>query len=243
MIAELAHLFKGPFAALGEAFFVNPAPQLPLKTFFASQALRDTLDCFSQRWPEPDPRAVATQWSKTYFSALLPGTLLPSLLLDWQLPLSVETVGLHLSPNGAVRGFDLSSSGGLRRPTGETSGRFDFLVEGHLRPVIDAMASVLPLSRKVLWSNAGNVFENVLCRAADLLGKDHPALCEANAILANRLLPDGKANPLFEPVRYIVEAEAAVRQRRICCLRYFTPELGYCKSCPKLNLSKDNETR
>lgn len=187
----------------------------------------------SRRWHEPDPRVVATQWSKTYFSTLLPAALLPCLLHDWSLPLAPATIGLQLSPAGAVSGFTLSSEGGCRNPPEMTAGRFDSLVEEHLRPVIDMLAAATPLPAKVLWSNAGNVFENVVGRASGLLGADHPAVKEGLAIMVERRDASGRANPLFQPIRYVHYNGARVRQRRVCCLRYFTPELGYCKSCPK----------
>ncbi|MGI2033947.1 siderophore-iron reductase FhuF [Rhizobium panacihumi] len=176
---------------------------------------------------------VATQWSKTYFSSLLPAVLLPCLLHNWHLPLSPQKMGIRISTAGAVSGFELPSPGGRRNlPEGEL-GRFDFLVIHHLRPVIEMLAAATSLPAKVLWSNAGNVFENVVGRASLLVGTDHPTIREAMAIMAERRDASGRVNPLFEPIRYIHKAEESSRQRRICCLRYFTPELGYCKSCPK----------
>lgn len=233
MIPELAHIFKGPFAALGETLSVDLTPKITLDNFLTSPHLQETLDIFSQRWAEPDPRVVVTQWSKTYFSTLLPAVLLPCLVRNWSLPLAPTTMGLQLSPAGAVSGFTLSSEGECRNPPAMTAGRFDFLVKEHLRPVIEMLAAATPLPAKVLWSNAGNVFENVVGRASGLLGADHPAVKEGLAIMVERRDASGRANPLFQPIRYVDNNGERVRQRRICCLRYFTPELGYCKSCPK----------
>ncbi|MQY49547.1 siderophore-iron reductase FhuF [Rhizobiales bacterium RZME27] len=233
MIPELSHIFQGPFGALGETLSIDIAPTMPLGNFCSSPQLHNTLDIFARRWPERDPRVVATQWSKTYFSTLLPAVLLPCLLHDWHLPLSPQKMGIRISAAGAVSGFELPSSGGHRNAQEKASGRFDFLVADHLRPIIEMLAAATPLPAKVLWSNAGNVFENVVGRASSLLGHDHPAVREAMAIMADRRNATGRANPLFEPIRYINEGGKNMRQRRICCLRYFTPELGYCKSCPK----------
>lgn len=233
MIPELAHIFKGPFAALGDTLSIEPSPGVTIEKFFTSAQLHETLEIFSQRWAEPDPRVVVTQWSKTYFSTLLPAVLLPALLNNWHLPLAPDTMALKLSPAGAVSGFTLSSEGGCFNVPEKAVGRFDFLVELHLGRIIDMLASTTPLPAKVLWSNAGNVFENVLGRASEMLGEDHPAVQAGMATMAARRGATGRANPLFQPVRYLDESGARVRQRRICCLRYFAPELGYCKSCPK----------
>lgn len=242
MIPELSHMFQGPFAALAETLSINTAPTMPLGDFCSSMQLHETLTIFAQRWPEPDPRVVATQWSKTYFSTLLPAVLLPCLLHDWHLPLSPETMGIRISSAGAVSGFELPSHGGHRNVLKVAPGRFDFLVAGHLRPVIEMLAAATPLPAKVLWSNAGNVFENVVGRASCLLGNDHPAVREAMDIMAERRDSSRRVNPLFEPIRYIDNGGENLRQRRICCLRYFTPELGYCKSCPKPGLDPDGGT-
>lgn len=233
MIPELSHMFQGPFAALGETLSINTAPTMPLSDFCSSMQVQETLEIFARRWLEPDPRVVATQWSKTYFSTLLPAVLLPCLLHDWHLPLSPETMGIRISSAGAVSGFELSSPGRHRNVLEEAPGRFDFLVTEHLRPAIGMLAAATLLPAKVLWSNAGNVFENVVGRASSLLGHNHPAVSEAMTIMADRRDATGRTNPLFEPIRYINEGGENIRQRRICCLRYFTPELGYCKSCPK----------
>jgi ferric iron reductase protein FhuF len=233
MIPELSHMFQGPFAALGETLSINTAPPMPLDYFCSSPQLNETLDIFARRWTAPDPRVVATQWSKIYFSTLLPAVLLPCLLHDWHLPLSPQKMGIRISTAGAVSGFELPSPGGHRNlPEGEL-GRFDFLVIHHLRPVIEMLAAATPLPAKVLWSNAGNVFENIVGRASGMLGTDHPAVKESLAIMVERRDASGRANPLFQPIRYVDNNGERVRQRRVCCLRYFTPELGYCKSCPK----------
>ncbi|PZQ88739.1 MAG: hypothetical protein DI534_11350 [Leifsonia xyli] len=39
----------------------------------------------------------------------------------------------------------------------------------------------------------------------------------------------GRSNPLVSPVTYPSEGG---RLRRVCCLRYFAPNVGYCGTCP-----------
>ncbi|HDZ38600.1 MAG TPA: hypothetical protein ENH62_09990 [Marinobacter sp.] len=45
---------------------------------------------------------------------------------------------------------------------------------------------------------------------------------------------DGRRNPLFQPVNYLIATtgEGHDRRRRLCCIRYLIPELDYCSNCP-----------
>ncbi len=83
----------------------------------------------------------------------------------------------------------------------------------------------------MLWSNAGNIAENIVGECAAQLGADHPGVVHGRALFAAKSLPDGRRNPLFEPVRYFPNRTPA-RRRRICCLRYRIAALPLCKTCP-----------
>jgi ferric iron reductase protein FhuF len=232
MINEVSHLFVGPLAELSDALHINSCPTNPLLEFLVSDRFEMSLARFSRRWPDSDPKATATQWSKTYFSTLIPATLVPTILMSWRFPLDPGLIGLRLSEDGAVRGFELPHAGHQVQAGINHSPRYDVLVDGHLRPVIDAISSATQLPKKVLWSNAGNVLENTVQRAIAFAGPAHPAIDEAMSLVRERRNPDGRTNPLFEPVRYEGVGQEMKRMRRVCCLRYFTPSLGYCKSCP-----------
>jgi ferric iron reductase protein FhuF len=62
------------------------------------------------------------------------------------------------------------------------------------------------------------------------------ALDQARDLLARPSLADGARNPLFAPVRYVADR----RVRRVCCLKYLTPEQKLCGVCP---LPADNPAR
>lgn len=235
MIPELQPIFEGPFAEVGKVLSISAHPETPLHPFLTSTDFQTNLALFSKRWPDPDARAVATQWSKTYFATLLPAVLLPLLMKGWRLPLHPEKMGIRLAPDGAVCGFDLPGIEPAQATPADPFTVYDFLIEDHLRPVIETIASASSLSQKVLWSNAGNVFENIISRAGRLLGPDHAAVRHAHTLMSARRRTDGRVNPLYEPIRYIEQDGEKLRMRRICCLRYFTESLGYCKSCPKPN--------
>ncbi|HSP30993.1 MAG TPA: siderophore-iron reductase FhuF [Halomonas sp.] len=68
---------------------------------------------------------------------------------------------------------------------------------------------------------------------------EHPlvnreALEAAKALLEARTLPNGKRNPLFQPVRHFQPkgSEEVKRVRKLCCLRYLLEEFDTCGTCP-----------
>jgi ferric iron reductase protein FhuF len=92
------------------------------------------------------------------------------------------------------------------------------------------------LSPKVLWSNAGNYFENLLNLMAKA-GMPAERLAPGRLLLESRTRPDGTRNPLFQPVQYLpVNDEHGQptlrRERKVCCVRYLLPELELCGNCP-----------
>jgi ferric iron reductase protein FhuF len=230
MIDVLSPFFQGPLEEVGAVLSIGDHPDaVNLAGFLEGGGLARALTLLSRRWREPDPRATATQWSKLYFSRLLPAALLPAMLDHWQLPLSPEQMKIRLDGEGVVTGLVLEHAGARMAQ----APRFDFLIDGHLEPVISALAAQSGLPAKVLWNNAGNIFETILMRASALLGADHPGIAEGMHLLQARRRKAGAGNPLFEPVRYRKTDEGTVRTRRLCCLRYLTDGLGLCKSCPK----------
>lgn len=234
MIAELAGLFRGDLAPMGAALVVNDhACGFELVADLTQHdRLSAILQRFSTIYQRPEPRAVASQWSKIYFSKLILPTVAASLILNWRLPLDVYETGIVLDELGRPETFYLTGSGSATTPqTAEE--RLSFVTHTHIASVINAISHVSGLSHKVLWSNAGNVVENVIAyceRFAPTLS----SVEQARVYLSTRRLANGEANPLFEPVRYVRLDEARIRKRRVCCIRYLMPCLEYCKTCPIL---------
>ncbi|WP_332302870.1 siderophore-iron reductase FhuF [Rhizobium sp. GR12] len=234
MIPELAGLFLGDLAPVGAGLVVNDHTRNFELVADLTQPgrLSAILERFSTFYQQPEPRAVASQWSKIYFSKLIVPSVAASLMLDWRLALDVDETGVILDELGRPEAFCLRHAGLAITPrTAEE--RFSFVIDAHIAPVISAIARVSGLSRKVLWSNAGNIVENVLSYCE----KSAPAKIsveQARVLLGARRLSDGEANPLFEPVRYPELDGAKVRKRRVCCIRYLIPSLAYCKTCPLL---------
>jgi ferric iron reductase protein FhuF len=232
MIAELAALFRGDLTGVGAVLVLKDDPRIfePVSAMMQPDRLSAILERFSKIYPDPEPRAVASQWSKIYFSKLIVPSVAASLILDWRLPLDIDSTGILLDDLGQAEAFRLEGPGSTSNPQ-TAEDRFSFLVDVHLEPLIEAIRKVSGLSRNVLWSNAGNIIENVI----EYCAKATPSLSgivEARALLAARRKAAGTANPLFEPVRYTELAALRTRKRRVCCIRYLIPSLDYCKTCP-----------
>ena len=235
MIPALAPLFIADFEHYRDVLVLPDDPRVgvPLRTFLTSEYLDEVLTRFGSAYPDSDPRGLASIWSKYYFIKLIPPVVAASLILDQRLPLHLDQVQLILNDDGLPAGFKLADSGQRWTPIPANAfERFDELLEHHLRPFIEALARHVRLSPKVLWSNAGNYFEWLLGVLATAM--PHADLTHFHQLLNAPLLPDGRRNPLYQPVRYLkVEGQdEPKRQRRVCCIRYRVNGLDYCGNCP-----------
>jgi ferric iron reductase protein FhuF len=233
MIDSLAPLFSGPLAAYGENLQLASDQQQVVSgsQLFQPDYFAEFIRELAARQGSDDLLALTSIWSKWYFCFLAP-TVAANLLLQRELPIALSDVGVALSAEGKPLGLRLPHDGSCLPPCSPFE-RFSTLIQGHLEPVIEVMASVSKASPRLFWSNAGNLFEFATTQI-----ERHPlatAGCSApaRAVLESRLRPDGRRNPLFAPVYYKdVGASEPQRLRRICCIRYRLPGIDYCSSCP-----------
>ncbi|EPC02198.1 hypothetical protein L861_15935 [Litchfieldella anticariensis FP35 = DSM 16096] len=230
---SLAQLYIGPMEALIPPLLSEaPARALPATELLVADRLNELLDRFAAQYQHGDRRAVASLWSKWHFNALLAPALAANLLLERDLPLTLDQVQVILTPEGRTERLCLENEGTPLASLGAFT-RFTTLLDRHLAPLIEMLASLSGASPRVFWSNVGNVFEYFVS-AVD----QHPMASpgtgeEARLLLESRQYPDGRRNPLYRPVRYIESQHSEVqRVRKLCCLRYLLPELGYCGNCP-----------
>jgi len=237
VIPALAPLFTAGFVHYRDVLALNddPRPSVPLSTFFRSGEFDDTLSRFGEQYPDSDRRGLASIWAKYYFVKLVPPVVAASLILDHRLPLDLDELHLMLDGQGMPLGFKLPNPGSrwMSKPV-DGFQRFEALIEQHLRPFIEGVTSCIRLSPHVLWSNAGNYCEWLLGALA--VAMPHADLRHGHDLLNAKHLPDGRRNPLYQPVRYLkVEGQTEMkRQRRVCCVRYLVEGLTYCDSCPVL---------
>ncbi|MFE0018671.1 siderophore-iron reductase FhuF [Mesorhizobium sp. NPDC059054] len=230
MIPALASLLPAKLAGIVDPLVLadDPSPAISGRELFDQRRIKQCLTAFGRNYKEPDAQAVATQWSKWHFSIVLTPVLALNIVADRQLPIALDEIGVLLSPDSRTQGLRLPDSGSTVH-FDNAHQRFARIVEGHLAPVVSALSQASTLPSKVLWSNAGNVVENVVAECASWLGDEHRGVRDARAFLASRTWPDGRKNELFEPIRY---SGTGTRRRRICCLRYRMDSLPLCKSCP-----------
>lgn len=232
MIAEYSQLFSGSLAATGDRLCLQDGRDgiIACQLLLDDRRMAEILKIFAGNYAEPDPRAVASQWSKQYFSHLLMPTLAINLVLDRALPLRLDQVGVALMDDARPSTFFFDDAGSAIEAA-DFSGRFGDLFNGHVAPLITSISNASMLPQKVLWANVGNIVENVVGHCARLAGET-PGVRHGRDLLASRLWHDGRRNPLFEPIRYERADGQHVRKRKVCCLRYLIPSLKLCGTCP-----------
>ncbi|WP_136248817.1 siderophore-iron reductase FhuF [Halomonas borealis] len=235
MTLALSQLYIGPLQHLPppQVTTTPTADSIPARRLLDPTYLDALFDRFGAQYGHGDRRAVASLWSKWHLSTLCAHGLAANLLLERDLPLGLDELRLDQSPEGQTTGLHLNHAG---RPLGDLDGltRFATLLDGHLTPLIEALASATGASPKVFWSNAGNYFEYFASALpSHPMASPHGAE-EAHRLMASRHLADGRRNPLHRPVRYVepTTPESPSRIRRLCCIRYLIDELDYCGNCP-----------
>lgn len=233
MSCSLAPLYTGPLQHLAPPAIAPEAPGgIPARELLDPAYLAALLERFGAPYPQGDRRAVASLWSKWHFSLLAAHSLAADLLLGRELPLGLDDLHLQQSDEGQTTGLILAHAGRPLKKLDPHS-RFATLLDGHLTPLIETLASTSGASPRVFWGNAGNYLEYFIEALASHPMASAEATHTARELLAAHHLPDGRRNPLYRPVRYVeCEAEAPRRVRRLCCIRYLIDELDVCGNCP-----------
>ncbi len=209
-------LLNGPVAAyLGETSGGEPSEK-PLAELREASVVSGLASAWGGRQGYDDPRVQVTQWSKFFWRAVLP---------PW---------GLAAWLGAVVR---LEHSVLTCRDDEPAALRFDAPVGGPPDPVeafapwVEAMAVAGRLSPRVIWANAGNLLQAMI----EVLPELDPGLAVRASLLRRQWLErrthEGRRHPLFASVRWLPGAPPR-RLRRICCVRYRDPALGYCATCP-----------
>lgn len=168
---------------------------------------------------------LVSQWSKYYFMQVIPAVLTASLLHGRHWLLIPERVALALDSRGLPVGIRLDQA---LLPDVQAAERFGALLDDNLQPVIDTLSVYGGVARGVLWGNAGDCLHSCL----EQLGQANDAmLADGYALLAEKLRPDGRRNPLFNAVTHV--GEPPRRRRERCCLSYQVQWVGRCEHCPR----------
>jgi ferric iron reductase protein FhuF len=221
MIPGLAAIVPESLAAMSAKMVVGGHVSRRCAQVRDGSLLDEATDRFGAAYRQPDRRALASLWSQYYFAALIIPATAALLCLDRVLPVALDDLALDLEPDGQVCRFRLDNPGHCRAVCGA---RFDVLVREHLEPFIDACATRVRLSPRVLWSNAATMFDYAVHECSAKGNATGEARAEAMALLADPRSPLGAAFRI---------ADDGSRTRRVCCLRYRLPGVASCGAlCP-----------
>jgi len=231
--ALLALYRQPPLDKLKAPAFGQPdEPTLAASALLDRDFLSEQLACYGRsHGDDADFLAAASLWSKFHFSSVSIPTLVANLLLGYDLPVGGDELRLAFGDHGQTARIWLPH-GGVPLASKALQARFSSLFDDHCAPLIEALAEVSGLSTKVFWSNLGHYVEFVgktCSRHPTFTGAGEPLL----DYLATKTLPDGRRNPLYQPVRYLeLGGETPARVRRLCCIKYRLPGEPLCGGCP-----------
>jgi ferric iron reductase protein FhuF len=231
MIALLAPLFQGEWAAYGETLACAPrwpAEAIPVARLCQDTAmLRQTIARYAARLGVDgdggaDLRPAASAWSLDYLGALLAPAAAAASVLQHAFPLGAADLALTLDRLGAPARFHLVDQG-RALPGSPTLERYGPLLREHLAPLFEAIGGQTRLPPKILWANAARKLDEVLVQALALTGGAPRVGIDRDQLLHRQAHADGGANPLYGRPSPL---------HRHCCLRYQLPGQSYCGACP-----------
>ena len=241
MLPTLAALFQGPFAAFHDRVLLASQAKgevVPLRRLFTPQGLDEVLDRYAVEfmtpvYRRPDRRALMSQWSKYFLAQTIYVPVAANLLLDRRLPLAFDTLGVQLDELGLVERLVIPHEGdSIEVAQGDVEARLRPLMCALLGPTIAAMTVHTGIGSKALWSNAGHYYAYLMGQLQGMPAPP-PAVDDGARLMTLAYFADGERNPLYQPVRYVENAEGEVEPlRRVCCVRYKLPGLDYCGNCP-----------
>ncbi|KXS38203.1 MAG: ferric iron reductase protein FhuF [Halomonadaceae bacterium T82-2] len=235
MLPSLAPLFRGPLAGLDDRLRLPDAAASAntraASALFSTDGLAPALAVFGRDYTRPDHRALVSLWSKYFLAQAILVPAAAALVLGRRLPMALETLALELDAAGRVARLVVPHEGEMIEAD-DPEPLLRPLLDRLLAPAIAVMAAHGGLAPRTLWSNAGHYYAYLIDQ---LRGQAWaaPGLGLGEALMARRVFADGARNPLHRPVRQVRDADGTCHtRRRLCCVRYRLPELGYCGNCP-----------
>jgi ferric iron reductase protein FhuF len=216
----------------------DPRPCIPGVELTRPDMLDHLLSEAAEHVGEGDRRAQMSLWCIDYVHVLMPVAVVASLLLNRTLPLHLEDISVILDDEHMPAAIRLRDDGAPCTEMGIFP-RFDGMIRGNLRPLIEAWADYSGVSPRVLWTNAANLYEAIMRHLEKQPGVPREVIAAADNLTTMREWPDGWRNPFARPVFYRPEHPENQRWRRVCCVRYLIPAYDYCSNCPHLLAGED----
>lgn len=239
-LPALAPLFVGNFEHYRDMLVLPGQDQRPgvlASDLVSGDGLSWLLARYRRSQPGDDDRALLSLWSRYYFVKLTVPVVAANLMLGRELPVALHRIEVILDDSGLPEAFRLPDEGRpFKVPPEGPFERFRELLEGNFEPLIEGWCSQIKLSRRVLWNNAANYFDWLIDTMA-AGGVPGAMLADGHGIIKQERRPDGRPNPMANPVRYVERGEGCepLRQRRHCCIRYRLPDLPLCRNCPHID--------
>ncbi len=239
-ISALAPLFIGDFEHYRHTLVLqgqDQRPGIPAQDLISADGLAWLLAKYRRFQPGDDDRALLSLWSRYYFVKLTVPVVAANLMLGRELPVALNRIEVILGEGGVPEAFRLPDEGRpFETPPSGPFERFQELLEGNFEPLIESWSRQVKVSRRVLWNNAANYYE-WLIRTMSAGGVPDAMLADGLQLIELEKRPDGRPNPMANPVRYVERGEGCepLRQRRHCCIRYRLPDLPLCRNCPHID--------
>ena len=225
LVEDLKKALPLDFAGFGGGLATS-GPALRPDELLTPAMIAEILKWFDARLGPTDRRAALSIWTGWHFQAVLPSIMAANIFLDRSPALDLNAVGIILSVDLKAVGLKIGPRVNAVDDHDEHS-RFAGLLDAYLGPLIKMLARRGAITERVLWSNAGHIFEAFLGKIEGIAGA-RPGLAAARRLLATPILSDASRNPLFKPVSYI----DGRRTRRVCCTRFLFPDGKICSVCP-----------
>ena len=239
-IPALAPLFVGDFKTYRDMLVLpgqDQRPGIPARELISTEGLAWLLAEYRRSQPGDDDRALLSLWSRYYFVKLTVPVVAANLMLGRELPVALDELEVILGEGGTPEAFRLPHEGHpFDAPPANPFERFRELLEGNFEPLIDGWYGQVKLSKRVLWNNAANYFDWLIQTMASG-GVPEAMVADGRAVIDRDRRPDGRPNPMANPVRYVERGDGCepMRQRRHCCIRYRLPDLPLCRNCPHID--------
>ncbi|GEM_PF-5866843 len=213
-LASLVPEMQGTLVHTGDAEETLLAP-------VADGDLQTALTTYTNTYPEADKRALISLWAQRY------------LQVTW-IPLAIGAFGglslpapcaVRLRVDAFGRPIGIAVGAGEHYQERTVEAQLAALTRDHTAPIIDGLADVGGFSPRVAWNAVGAIHAWLVERVSQ--SDAGLAIAPALHLLADAVLTDGTANPI-----YTTRRRQAPYGRRVCCLRYRLDGLDYCGDCP-----------
>lgn len=242
--------WSGAFASLrGSLQFGDPPAQsefelIPLADL--SKHIPTLIDAARQFYSGDDQRALLSQWSKSYFRVVIAAAGVVALCARRPLRIALSDCVLRTCLGVPESIWITRDAVGAR--SDNPAYLYRSLCVEHLQPAIEILARAVAMAPRVLWSNAGNIFDQLFDIAAESAELSTNAVGDREWLFGDgEFFDTGFRNPLREPVRYLTPRSALLpnpmRTRRQCCLRNRINGEALCAACPHLHKFDDEQLR